>query len=260
LHQGALKRLNQKALSYFPDYMPLEPSDPRKDQITVGHLHEMRSGINAADDETDSPGSENRMSRTDDWIRFALNVPMAEKPGQVWRYAGLNTMLLGDVVQRATKITLSEYLETRLLQPLGITDYDWKKSPKGRASGQGLLSLRPGDMLKIGLLFLQMGKSNGQQLVPRNWVIEATRVHTPLKYRLYHPSFGGSGVIFSPEVEDVDAAYDAAQQNSLDIVLTLRSEDWGQRHFCLKDPNGVYLDIVQAIEATDEYQEGYTDR
>ena len=81
----------------------------------------------------------------------------------------------------------------------------------------------------------------------------------PTQPEIFHPSFGGSGVIFSLEVEDVDAAYNAAQQNSLEIVLTLRSEDWGQRHFCLMDPNGVYLDIVQAIEATEEYQEGYTD-
>ena len=69
--------------------------------------------------------------------------------------------------------------------------------------------------------------------------------------------YSGNGVIFSMEVDDADSAYAEAKQRSLDVVLELRSEDWGQRHFCVKDPNGVYLDIVQAIDATEEYQQGY---
>ena len=43
----------------------------------------------------------------------------------------------------------------------------------------------------------------------------------------------------------------------LKIVLDLRSEDWGQKHFSVEDPNGIYLDVVQAIEPTEEYQSGY---
>ena len=74
---------------------------------------------------------------------------------------------------------------------------------------------------------------------------------------IFHDAYSGSGVIFSLEVADTEAAYADAQQNSLDIVLELRSEDWGQRHFCIRDPNGIYLDIVQAIAPTEEYQSGY---
>jgi len=59
------------------------------------------------------------------------------------------------------------------------------------------------------------------------------------------------------EVEDADAAYAFAKSKSLDIVLELQSEDWGQRHFCIQDPNGVYLDIVQSFEPTEEYQSDY---
>jgi len=67
----------------------------------------------------------------------------------------------------------------------------------------------------------------------------------------------GNGIIFSLEVDDADIAYSEAKKHSLDVVLELRSEDWGQYHFCIKDPNGIYLDIVQAIEPTEEYQQGY---
>ncbi|MGB5645087.1 MAG: VOC family protein [Gammaproteobacteria bacterium] len=74
---------------------------------------------------------------------------------------------------------------------------------------------------------------------------------------IFHKAHNGNGVIFSLEVDDADAAYVFAKDQSLKIVLELRSEDWGQRHFCIEDPNGIYLDIVQAITPTDDYQQGY---
>ena len=79
----------------------------------------------------------------------------------------------------------------------------------------------------------------------------------PSQPPIFQKSYSGEGVIFSLEVDDADTAYTAAKSKSLDIVLDLRSEDWGQRHFCIKDPNGVHLDIVQAIEPTEEYRSDY---
>ena len=74
---------------------------------------------------------------------------------------------------------------------------------------------------------------------------------------IFQKAYSGEGVIFSLEVEDADAAFAVAKSNSLEIVLELRSEDWGQRHFCVQDPNGIYLDIVQSFEPTGEYQTDY---
>jgi uncharacterized glyoxalase superfamily protein PhnB len=79
----------------------------------------------------------------------------------------------------------------------------------------------------------------------------------PTQPEVFHQSFDGAGVIFSFEIDDADSAYAEAKENALDIVLSLRSEEWGQRHFCVRDPNGVYLDIVQAIEPKEEYIQGY---
>lgn len=79
----------------------------------------------------------------------------------------------------------------------------------------------------------------------------------PTQPSIYQNPYNGNGVIFSLEVADVDSAYAEAKDNSLNIVLALRSEDWGQRHFCVEDPNGIHIDIVQSIEPTEEYQQGY---
>jgi len=72
----------------------------------------------------------------------------------------------------------------------------------------------------------------------------------PTQPAIFQQPYGGKGVIFSLEVDDADSAFSMAKSKALNIVLELRSEDWGQRHFCIEDPNGVHLDIVQAIEPT----------
>jgi catechol 2,3-dioxygenase-like lactoylglutathione lyase family enzyme len=79
----------------------------------------------------------------------------------------------------------------------------------------------------------------------------------PTQPAIFKKSHSGEGVIFSLEVEDADAAFATAKSKLLNIALELRSEDWGQRHFCIQDPNGVYLDIVQSFEPTEEYQSDY---
>jgi catechol 2,3-dioxygenase-like lactoylglutathione lyase family enzyme len=79
----------------------------------------------------------------------------------------------------------------------------------------------------------------------------------PTQPPIFQKSYLGEGVIFSLEVENAETAFAEAKSKSLKIVLDLRSEDWGQRHFCIQDPNGVFLDIVQPFEPTEEYQSDY---
>jgi uncharacterized glyoxalase superfamily protein PhnB len=79
----------------------------------------------------------------------------------------------------------------------------------------------------------------------------------PTQPAIFHKPYVGVGVIFSLEVEDADAAFAIAKSNSLKIMLELQSEDWGQRHFVIEDPNGVHVDIVQSFEPTDEYRSDY---
>ena len=79
----------------------------------------------------------------------------------------------------------------------------------------------------------------------------------PTQPPIFQQPYEGQGVIFSLEVDDVDSAFSTALSKSLNVVLELRSEDWGQRHFCIEDPNGIHLDIIQAIEPTAEYRSDY---
>lgn len=66
-----------------------------------------------------------------------------------------------------------------------------------------------------------------------------------------------SGVLINFEVDDVDAEYERAQAAGLPILLPLRDEAFGQRHFITRDPNGVLIDIITSIAPSLEFAAQY---
>ncbi len=66
-----------------------------------------------------------------------------------------------------------------------------------------------------------------------------------------------SGLVINFEVDDVDAEYHRAQASGLPIVLSLRDEAFGQRHFITKDPSGVLIDIIKPIPPSEEFLKQY---
>jgi catechol 2,3-dioxygenase-like lactoylglutathione lyase family enzyme len=62
-----------------------------------------------------------------------------------------------------------------------------------------------------------------------------------------------AGVLVTVEVDDVDAIHERSSRLGLDVVLSLRDEAFGQRHFMVRDPNGILLDVVQPIPASPSF-------
>lgn len=65
------------------------------------------------------------------------------------------------------------------------------------------------------------------------------------------------GVLINIEVENVDTVYDRFRSLGIEMVLDIRSEEWGQRHFIVQDPNGLLIDVIQNIEAEGDYKDQY---
>jgi catechol 2,3-dioxygenase-like lactoylglutathione lyase family enzyme len=65
------------------------------------------------------------------------------------------------------------------------------------------------------------------------------------------------GLLINFEVDDVDREYDRVKASGLPILLTLRDEDWGQRHFITEDPNGVMIDVIKPIEPSEAFKAQY---
>jgi uncharacterized glyoxalase superfamily protein PhnB len=63
----------------------------------------------------------------------------------------------------------------------------------------------------------------------------------------------GEGVIYSFEVENADQEYRKLKDSQVEILYEIRTEEWGQRHFMIRDPGGMVIDLVQTVEPTGEY-------
>jgi len=119
------------------------------------------------------------MRQSDDWVRFMLELPMAEAPGTRFEYCNGASFLLSAIIQETTGMSALAFAEEHLFRPLGITDVDWPSNAQGISIGWGELRIKPHDMAKIGHLFLKEGLWESRQVVPSAWVEASTRKHIP---------------------------------------------------------------------------------
>ena len=166
IEEGKLK-LNENIYDIFSDHMNAF-SKIFRPVITVENLLTMTSGVTF---------NESGIVSGNDWLGGFLNASVNGKPGTEFQYNSLNTYVLSAIVTKRTGETLTEYLTPRLFGPLGITKYYWETCPKGITKGGWGLFLCAEDMAKLGQLYLQRGKWNGQQLVSEYWIEISTARH-----------------------------------------------------------------------------------
>ncbi len=145
-HNNMLSRLTQK-------------------NITVAHLLTMTSGV---------VFNEIGAITETDWLKAFLESGVRFEAGSNFAYNSMNSYLLSVLVREISGQSLMEFLQPRLFQPLAIENVYWEVCPKGIEKGGWGLYLAPEDMAKIGQLYLQQGNWQGQQLVSRRWIQEAT--------------------------------------------------------------------------------------
>ena len=160
-------KLDENIYDIFPNHINAF-SKIFRPVITVENLLTMTSGITF---------NESGIVSGNDWLGSFLNASVNGKPGTEFQYNSLNTYVLSAIVTKRTGETLTEYLTPRLFGPLGITKYYWETCPKGITKGGWGLFLCAEDMAKLGQLYLQRGKWNGQQLVSEYWIEISTARH-----------------------------------------------------------------------------------
>ena len=160
-------KLDENIYDIFPNHINAF-SKIFRPVITVENLLTMTSGVTF---------NESGIVSGNDWLGSFLNASVNGKPGTEFQYNSLNTYVLSAIVTKRTGETLTEYLTPRLFGPLGITKYYWETCPKGITKGGWGLFLCAEDMAKLGQLYLQRGKWNGQQLVSEYWIEISTARH-----------------------------------------------------------------------------------
>ena len=160
-------QLDNRILDYYRNY---KETDPRKEEITIRHALTMSTGISLEDEDE-------MQWKHNDWVAYKLDLPMATNPGTKFEYSSGGTHLLTGVIQESTNIYLPLFIYDRILRPLGIDRFQMLTSPRWRGYLAGSCYLRPIDFAKIGLLVLNRGRWNGQQIIAESWIAESTRPH-----------------------------------------------------------------------------------
>lgn len=216
-----LLTLEDKVISFFPDHLP-DSIDEKLEKLNIYHLLTMSTG-HAID-------SLFEICKEKDWISAFLNMDIEYEPGEKFQYDSGASFMLSAILTKLTGISLEEYLRTRLFEPLQIEDYVWDSYDGITAGGWGLM-LKPEDVAKLGVLFLQKGTFAGKVIVSEEWIEMATARHLSTQENEYRPDWAqGYGFQMWRSVGEGFRADGAFGQFSLiypkeEIVLSLTSED-----------------------------------
>jgi CubicO group peptidase (beta-lactamase class C family) len=187
---GSIRSVDDPIVKYLPE---LERQDNAFGAITIRHLLEMRSGLRYK--ETWLPWGDPAKTYYDPNLRRrALASRIATPPGQRWLYNNYNPLLIGMILERATGRKVADYLQEKIWKPLGA-EYSAGWSTDNEKDGfekmDSGINARAVDFAKFGSMFLHGGKWNGRQIVPAEWVREATglegsiRVHDQIRYKYF---------------------------------------------------------------------------
>ncbi|GAB1450331.1 hypothetical protein MASR2M47_03870 [Draconibacterium sp.] len=158
--------VSDKVISYFPDYLP----DTISENLADLEIRDLLSMTFGQEPEPPFP----TIVGSDNWVKAILATPIPNKPGSVFLYNSFGTYMLAAIIRKVTGENVVDYLKPRLFEPLGITGADWEVDPMGTNTGGWGLRVKTEDMAKLGQLYLQHGKWNEKQILPEEWVEEAT--------------------------------------------------------------------------------------
>jgi len=168
LERGDLASLDQTIGELIPDQIP-DDADPGVGEIMIRSLLTMTSGL-----EWSYRTDYGRLEASDDPLALTLSQPVVADQGTVYVYNSGGSHVLGVILEAVTGQQLEAYADEVLFRPLGIRRGQWEETPRGEAIGGYGLYLTPRDMARLGLLYLQEGRWNGERLLSANYIEAAT--------------------------------------------------------------------------------------
>jgi CubicO group peptidase (beta-lactamase class C family) len=176
IEDGYINSVDDPITDYIPE---LGERDPRFQDISIRHLLSMASGLRYDDDRIFLPEDDNLTYTFNDLRHLALTeTRVVEPPGESFLYNNYNPLLLGLILERATGMPVTTYLQEKIWTPLGM-QFDGSWSLDSEASRfekmESGINARAIDFAKFGRLYLNDGNWNGTRVVPATWVAESTR-------------------------------------------------------------------------------------
>lgn len=169
LAEGKLDSLDDPLRKYLP-----ELDSPTFDGVTVKHVLQMSSGVQFDETYSDPNSDINRMTTLVPpmtYLEYINTLGREHEPGTFNHYASINTQLLGILLVRVTGESLTEYMSSRLWQPLGMEQKGlWTLDSQGIELAMGGLAASARDYARLGLLYLHDGVRGDTRILPEGWV------------------------------------------------------------------------------------------
>ena len=185
ISEGYLKNENEPVTKYVTELK----GKYTWDNVTIHHLLQMNSGVKFSESYT-SPFSGAAAIYYGTNLRTQLSkVKTYREPGQGFEYKSINSQLLGLILERATGKTISQYLEEKIWQPLGMEyDASWSmdKKKNGIEKAFCCINATARDFARFGRLYLHGGNWNGKQIVPAEWAKLSTQINSEKNSAWYY--------------------------------------------------------------------------
>jgi len=174
IDEGCIPSIDEPMMTYFPELAD-RLDDPRKAQITIRQLLQMRAGYPW--EEASEEGFALLYHGFEP--RNVVDVPLVRDPGSGWDYSNLSSHLLGIIVARACDSPdIMDFATEHLFEPLGTIPAFWQIGWEGYRSGHADLQLSARDLARFGQTYLDGGVYNGKQVIPEKWIEDSWQKYT----------------------------------------------------------------------------------
>lgn len=164
IEEGFINNIDETLYQYVPEIFQ-DTMDPRKKKITIEHLMTMTSGL-----ESTSLKSYSAWTKSEDWLRYALELPLQADPGEWYAYSTGDSHLLSAILAKATGMSSLEFAQKYLYEPMDIEVTRWDTDPQGYNEGGNNVYVKSYDLAKIGIMVKNGGIYKDQRIVPNNWI------------------------------------------------------------------------------------------
>jgi Beta-lactamase class C and other penicillin binding proteins len=183
IEKGYFKNgIEENIMNYFNDIKIVCKNNIKYlDQLKIKHLITLSTGY---EEQILTEKHIATLDEKEDLCKFALNYPMHHNPGDYFFYSNAPIYLLSIIIEKETGKKLSSFVVEEILQKLQIKNYNWLESKQNHTMGCTGLELTPSDLHKIGVMMMNNGMYNNEQIIPDSWLKEMTtlKIETPNKY------------------------------------------------------------------------------
>lgn len=245
IDQGNISNVNEPIYNHLPQYVNSFSDD--KKQIQIKHLLSMTSGLKWRQSDVgwdDSRNNAAEMYRCDDVVKYVLERMSDASPGEKFNYTNGEPTVMGVVLKNSCNMEVDEFAALHLFKPLGIKKFEWTRYPDGTLETDGGLKLKSRDLLKVGIIMLNGGNWQGNQIISENWIIESTKSRIDLSFqRGYGYYWNNMKYSFQGKSENSifipgDGGQFLAVFPSLEMVIVFTAGIYD------KDPTKMYWEII----------------